>query len=429
LRGPIRKGNKLPIEAERRGRVAVVGAGPYGLSAAAHLRANGVPTHVLGTPLSYWRTHMPQGMHLKSAWRASTIASPGGKLSLPAFERMRGAPFHRPIPIADFIDYALWYQRRAVPDLDDRRVTRLDRHDDRFVLTLDDGDELVAAHVVLATGLSEFSHRPAPFNQLPPGLVSHTADHVDLSVLEGKRVLVVGAGQSALESAVLAHEAGAQVQLLVRAQGVHWLTRKARLERGLGRWLYANSDVGPVGMSWIVAAPWLMRRLSVQTRRRMIERSIRPACTAWLLPRSASFPQLLGRSAVSVDANSGGAVSVKLDDGTILTVDHVMLGTGFRPSIDRISMLAPELRQAIAQRDGQPILGPGLETSVRGLHIVGALAADSFGPVMRFVSGTWYTAPALASQITNNPIRLKGDRPVSMPHVTAGHSDVASPRG
>lgn len=428
-RGHVCKGNKLSTEVDRRGRVVVVGAGPYGLSAAAHLRSKGIRAHVFGEPLGYWRSHMPQGMHLKSAWRASSISSPGGTLSVSAYERWRGKPLERPIPVSDFIEYGRWYQQRAVPDVDERRVVRISRSGGDFQLMLEDGDQLAASRVVLAVGLAEFSHRPAPFDALPDGYVSHTADHVDFSALVGKRVLVVGAGQSALESAVLAHEAGAQVQLLVRAQAVHWLTRKARLEHGVGRWLYANSDVGPAGLSWVVGTPDLMRRLSTETRRRMTMRSIRPACTAWLHERAAAFPQLCGRCAVSAAVQSDGSLAVTLDDNRILSVDHVMLGTGFTPSLDRISILAPEIRSAIAQRAGQPILGEGFETSVPGLHVIGALAAESYGPVMRFVSGTWYTAPTLASYISRKPIQLRGTDPVSLPQAKAGHLDVAAPRG
>src|SRR5207248_11535645 len=51
----------------------VIGAGPYGLSVAAHLRAAGIPTLTLGTPMAFWRS-MPAGMFLRSAPSASSLS-------------------------------------------------------------------------------------------------------------------------------------------------------------------------------------------------------------------------------------------------------------------------------------------------------------------------------------------------------------------
>jgi hypothetical protein len=367
---------------------------------------------------------MPRGMHLKSSWTASSIASPDERLSLPAFERLRGAPLTRPIPIADFIDYGLWYQRSAVPDLDARHVERVRSDPSGFAISLSDGEELVASRVVLATGLREFPWRPPPFDELGSQFVSHTADRADLSIFNGTRLVVVGAGQSALETAVLAHEAGAHVRVLVRAPRIHWLTRKARLDGGLGRRLYAPSDVGPAGLSWVVAAPNMMHRLPIQSRRRMIDRCIRPAATGWLLPRSQGIALTCARHAVSVSTR-GAKVELRLDDGEQVRAEHILLGTGFRPDLGSVSILADELRQSISSRGGQPVLGAGFETSVPGLHIAGALAADSFGPLMRFVSGTWFTAPAVAGLVASRAAST--DLPAPIRSSTPRRVDVTRP--
>jgi cation diffusion facilitator CzcD-associated flavoprotein CzcO len=404
----------LSLKADRTGPVAVVGAGPYGLAVAAHLQEAGVPRRVVGQPADYWRRHMPAGMFLKSSWRASSVASPRSSLSLPAFERMRGAAVPRPVPLQDFVEYLEWFQRAAVPDLDTRQVLRVDQDGDGFSVTFPGQVQVSAARVVLATGLRGFSYRPSVFDPLPSELVSHTEDTPPLERLAGRRVLVMGAGQSAIETAVLAHEAGAQVQVLVRAPDVHWLTRKARLDRWPARGLYAPSDVGPAGLSWLVAQPGVMRRLPAEARRRMTERCLRPAVTAWLLPRSEGVTFTCGRAVVAATATAGG-VRVSLDDGSALEADHVLLGTGFRPGLDRMPMLAPALRAAIRTREGYPVLGPGFETSVPGLHAVGALAVESYGPVMRFVSGTWHAAPSLAAHLLRRNAARRRGVPVRSP--------------
>jgi thioredoxin reductase len=255
---------------------------------------------------------------------------------------------------------------------------------------------------VLATGLENFPRRPPPYDSLPDRLVSHTADHARLDVFADQRVVVIGAGQSAIESAVLAYEDGAHVRVIARRDRVHWLIRSAHLHGGsaiLARTLYAPTDVGPAGLSWLVAAPAIVHRLPLAVRRGTIRRCLRPAASDWLLPRAEGVTFSCGRDVVKAHATAGGAARLELDDGTIVEADHVLLGTGFSPDITSVSILAADLRGAIRHHGGFPILGPGFETSVPRLHAIGALATHSFGPVMRFVSGTWSTAPALARHI------------------------------
>ena len=57
-------------------------------------------------------------------------------------------------------------------------------------------------------------------------------------------------------------------------------------------------------------------------------------------------------------------------------------------------------------RGGYPILNSGLESSLPGLHFVGAPASESFGPIMRFVVGTWYAGPVIARAATGRRQRL-----------------------
>src|SRR3954467_1795997 len=193
--------------------IAVVGAGPYGLAAAGHLLAAGHRVQVFGVPMGYWEDNMPARMLLRSPWRASSIARPGGAFSLATYERRRSAPFQRPVPRADFVAYGRWYAREAVGAVDERRVTRVRARNGGFALELADGDSLSVRRAVLAPGLAAAQWQPNPFSRLPPGLVSHTADERDLSRFAGRRLLVVGGGQSAVESAVLACEEGADVRL------------------------------------------------------------------------------------------------------------------------------------------------------------------------------------------------------------------------
>lgn len=377
--------------------VAVVGAGPYGLAVAAHLQRAGIDTQVIGQPMQYWH-EMPRGMLLRSPWRASTIASPGGTLSLASYEAECG-PVRRPIPLEDFVAYGQWYQQRAVPDVDTRTVQQIARDGDGFTLRFREGGAFRASRVVIATGLRSFERRLPELARLPGHAVSHSADLRDPAELCGRRVLVVGAGQSAIESAALLREAGAVVHVVVREPRVRWLVRSGWLHKGpLPRLLYAPTDVGPAGLSWLAAAPALVRRMPARRREAFEQRCVRPAAAAWLKPRMRDVRLLTGRRIVYAAA-TGATVTVRLDDASELVVDHVLQGTGFALDVRAHPALHPQLADAIAERDGYPILGAGFESSVPGLHFVGAMSAMSFGPVMRFVSGTWTTAPGLTRHI------------------------------
>ena len=380
---------------------AIVGAGPYGLAIAAHLRARGREVTVVGEPMSYWAGHMPAGMRLRSSWRASSIASPGERFSLGAYERAIGRELDRPVPLADFLAYGHWYREHAVGPVEHRRVAQIARANGGFRLALEDGGELTARRVVLATGLERFGHRPDAFAGLPAELASHSGDHPDPRAFAGRRLLVVGAGQSAIELAALARAAGADVTVLTRAPAVRWLLRSARLHGaawGTGRVLYAPTDVGPAGLSWAVAAPGLMRRLPARLRDRASARCVRPAASHWLKEPLAGAPFVSGAEVRRAEPGGAGA-RVHLDDGRTLEAEHIVLGTGFAPSLERAAILEPGLHGRVQTRDGLPVLGRGFETSVPGLHVVGALSIGSFGPVVRFVSGTWYTAPAVAAAV------------------------------
>lgn len=376
--------------------VAIVGAGPYGLAAAAHLRAAGVDTHVFGDAMTFWQQQMPAGMYLRSAWEASHIADPRRALTLDAYQDAQGIRLSRPLPLDDFVAYGQWFQRQAVPDVDRRTITRVEGASGGFRILAEDGEPLYARRVVIATGIASFTWRPPQFDGLPAALVSHSSEHRDLTRFAGRQVLVIGGGQSAFESAALLHEAGAEVRMLVRASLVHWLGHGAWMRRHGGplKLLYAPTDVGPPGLSWVVALPDLFRRLPRGLQERVARRAIRPAGAAWLPARLASVPIETGRTVVSA-APAGERLRLRLDDGSDRCVDHVLLATGYRVDVTRYAFLAPALAREVRRSDGYPTLTPGFESSVAGLHFLGAPAALSFGPLMRFVSGTGYTAHAL----------------------------------
>jgi cation diffusion facilitator CzcD-associated flavoprotein CzcO len=393
--------------------VAVLGAGPHGLATTAHLRRSDVDVRLIGEPMSFWRT-MPSGMVLRSNWTATCIAEYQGPLSLDSYCAATGVRFGTPVPLQQFLAYGAWVQQQVAPDVDTRVVDRLELAGRDFLLHFTDVESLRSRRVVVAAGIAPFAHRPAVASGLPPEYASHTADHRDLSVFANRRVLVVGGGQSALESAALLYEAGADAEVAVRNDHLTWL-HGGKYHRLLGRaapLVYAPTDVGPMGLSRLVAVPDVFRRLPRPVQDPIAHRSIRPAGAAWLRQRLVDVPIRLGTWVEELTPVANGVVA-RLSSGDELTVDHVLFGTGYRVDITRYPFLAPALVSQLRLAGGYPVLRRGMESSVPGLHVVGAPAAWSFGPIMRFVAGGWYAASSVTRRVTELDRRRRG--PASIP--------------
>ncbi len=380
--------------------VAIVGAGPYGLCAAAHLRRiKGLDIRLFGEPMSFWERHMPERMLLRSPWAASSIADPDAQLSLDVYRTATGGnSFGEPVPAADFIRYGRWVLGqtglRAEPN-----VRRVDRALNGYELTTEGGGRLMARRVVVAGGIQPFAYRPEAFRGLPPALVTHTSEQRDFDRFKDKDVLVVGAGQSALEAAGFMREAGARVEVLIRRPGVRWLGKKRQWLHAKGiRWMfYGRGDIGPAGVSLFVQHPNLFRRLPRRVQDWWGPRAIRPAVFDRLMA-STDVAIQPGRFPVAARVE-GDRVRVRLDDGSDRVVDHVALGTGYRVDVSRYPFLSPAVVDRVKRVDGYPVLDAGLETTSPALHFVGAPAAWSFGPLMRFVAGTEFAGQALQRRV------------------------------
>jgi cation diffusion facilitator CzcD-associated flavoprotein CzcO len=380
--------------------ITILGAGPYGLSAAAYLRAAGKEVRVFGQPMSFWQDQMPKGMCLRSNWGASHIADPEKKFTLDAFCRQNNLQFSKPIPIDGFVGYGQWFQKQVVPDLDRRSIHMVDPDNAGFRITLTDGERFTSKRVVVAAGIRSFQVRPPVFDRISPTLASHSSEHTDLGKFTGKSVVVIGSGQSALESAALLREAGAEIEVICRRDSLNWVGLHPRLHH-LGfasKMLYSSRDVGPAGISRLVAAPHVFRRFPRWFQERTAYRAIRPAVAGWLKLRIAEVPITFGSYVVSAEV-AGDRLCLKLNDGTERLVDHVLFATGYRVDVARYDFLAASLMKNLKTINGYPILKRGLESSVSGLHILGKPAAWSFGPIVGFVSGTDFASTELVRAI------------------------------
>lgn len=381
--------------------VAILGAGPYGLSAAAHLcHLKGLDVRLLGEPMSFWARHMPGGMLLRSPWEGSHIADPENLFTLDTYRQFTGKrQLADPVPVKDFINYGRWFQSKAAVPADHRSVLRIDLASEGYILGFDFGEALLARRVVIAAGIQPFAYRPKMFEGLPAELVTHTSEQRDFAKFEGKQVLVIGGGQSALEAAAFLHEAGAQVEVLVRSSALHWLENRLwQRAKAFKRMFYGRGGIGPAGVSLVIQRPNLFRRLPRRIQTWWGARAMRPAIAKWLRPRTHNIPIHFARSLSQVRVE-GERLRACFNDGTERVVDHLVLGTGYRVNVAQYPFLKPRVLNRIALADGYPILDIGFETSLPGLHFLGAPAAWSFGPLMRFVAGTDFASAALQRRI------------------------------
>lgn len=396
----------MPLDAE----TTIIGAGPYGLSIAAHLRAAGMPFVLLGSPMESWRVYMPSGMKLKSERFASNLWDPQRRYSLRRYCEEHGIhyqPVGDPLSLELFCKYAEWFRQQAVGDPRNARVTQLRRVADGFNVQLADGASFTSRRVVIATGHMAFRVVPPELSNLPEPQVMHSAMIGDVQRYAGKSVCVIGAGQSALETAAILHEQGARVQLLVREAAIEW-NEPSKPRSFLARIIRPDAGVGSGWRSWAVSElPRLYRRMFAPERRhRHVALSYGPSGSWWLRDRVRNKVDVrLGTQVLGAEAVGGGVrLEVQSPDGRgKVTADHVIAATGYKVDIDRIDYIEPSLARGIAREvDGIPALDSRFGTSVPGLSIVGVASAPVFGPIMRFMYGAKHVAPILTARLKSS---------------------------
>ena len=394
--------------------VAIVGAGPYGLSLAAHLQSRGIHFAIFGPPMEVWRQHMPQGMLLKSDGFASNLSDPGGSFTLKQFCQTRGLPYddtRTPVPLDTFVNYGLAFQERLVPQLDPRRVTKIERTEDGFRLRVDDGATFEARRVVMAVGISHFAYVPGLLSHLPKELLTHSSAHHDCSEFRGKKVTIIGAGASAVDMAALMHEGGVDVTLVARAPRIRFHDGPASGRRSLWQRLRnPSSGLGPGWKSRIYTdVPGMFRYLPVNVRLRIIKNHLGPA-PGWPMKArvQGKVPMLLGYSIAQAIASNGGVrLSLRSEDGNFQEheTQHVIAATGYKPDLRRLEFLDVAIRNEIRSLTNSPTLSADFQSSVPGLYFVGIAAANDFGPMMRFAYGSDYTARRVAKHLEKSIAR------------------------
>jgi thioredoxin reductase/VanZ family protein len=393
--------------------IAIIGAGPYGLSVAAHLKAAGVDFRIFGSPMHTWITQMPRGMRLKSEGFASSLYDPESSFTLGHYCRERGlsyADIGKPVPLERFIDYGLEFQKRFAPELENKLIVSVERMDAGFRIVLNDGEEVAAGKIVIAVGISHFGYVP-PILSLPGEFVTHSSRHSALDRFKGQEVAVVGAGASALDLAALLHEAGAAVQLVARKPAIRFhdppdAKPRTFLER-------VRSPITGIGAGWklyfCAYAPWAFHHLPEQYRLAGVKKILGPA-PGWFIKEQVvgKVPFHLGTDIADASVHNG-KVHLELANGDArrktLVVDHVIAATGYKVDLRRLKFLASGVQSGLRSVEQSPVLSSNFESSIPGLDFVGTSAVKSFGPLMRFAYGAGFTARRLSTHLAKSPLR------------------------
>src|SRR5690242_7568314 len=385
--------------------VAIIGAGPYGLSIAAHLAALRVPFRIFGRPMENWQK-MPRGMMLKSDGFASTLYDPQGVLTLGKYCRESGlgyADLGLPVSSTVFSEYGMAFQRRLVPSLDRRLVVRVARNGKGFHLALEDGTTVRAERVVVATGITNYAWLPPCLSGLPADKVTHSSAHAEPARFRGVDVVVVGGGSSAIDLSALMHEAGATVRMVTRRAALP-IHSRMRLPRPLGDRL--RSPLSVLGPGWrscfFTRCPSIVHRMPPERRIKWVRTEFGASAGWFMAERIKPVPILFRQSPVGAEI-VGDKVRITVADGegqqTALDCDHLVVATGFRPNVQRMTFLDAELQGRIVTLENAPVVSLRFESSISGLYFVGPPVANSFGPLMRFAAGAGFAAPRIARHL------------------------------
>jgi cation diffusion facilitator CzcD-associated flavoprotein CzcO len=401
--------------------VAIVGAGPYGLSIASHFHSRGISFRVFGPPMLSWREHMPKGMMLKSDGFASNLYHPAGEFRLKQYCAEQGIPYtddQSPVHLETFSAYGVAFRDRYVPELEEKFLAALVRTPEGFSLTLDTGEVVKAKRVVLAVGITHFGHIPSNLAHLSEEFVTHSYRHHDLTPFKNRSVAVIGAGASSIGLAGLLAEVGAKPELVARPLKLafHSMPIVGHKRPLWQRIRNPKSGLGPGLRSRFFADyPNLFYYLPENRRIQEVRTALGPSGHWYSRDKvEDKLPLHLGFAPESATVEGSKVrLTMRAKDGSSrdILVDHIIAGTGYRVDMRRLEFLSPEILAGIRTAEGSPVLSPSLESSVPGLYFVGLAAANSFGPVMRFAFGAGFAAQNLTSTIGRSMSRGRSTVP------------------
>jgi cation diffusion facilitator CzcD-associated flavoprotein CzcO len=376
----------------------IIGAGPFGLAMAAYASYHHMDYLVVGHPMSFWHTHMPRGMYLRSAcdWHLDPF-------NIHTIEAYLHTQHLRPTdvePLARdvYLHYAQWFQQQKMIEPLAKSVEQLDSSPATphvFEATLTDGEIITARNVLLAVGFQFFKNLPPDLAQMiPPESLSHTCDCASFDGYRGKRCLILGGRQSAFEWAALLHEHG--------AAAVHVSYRHETPKFQQSDWSWVDPLVEAM-----VDDPGWFRRLGAEEKQALDQRfwaEGRLKLEPWLKPRIDHDTIMIWPTSQMVSCRQlpEGALEVTLDVGERLTIDHIILATGYKVNMANIPLLhRGNILSRLQTSNGYPMLDEHFQSTIPGLFVTSMPAMQDFGSFFAFTVSVRASARIIGSFLTH----------------------------
>lgn len=362
----------------------IIGAGPYGISLAAHAIANNLSFRILGYPMDFWKNQMPQSMFIRTPHDFCSFSDAKDELTIQRFAKETGVELVTPLPRPIFVDYAMWFAKEAGVEFTPELVTTLSKDGEDYLIETETGQRFQAKNVIIATGVEHYKYTPEMFRSLPSHLVSHTSGYTSFQAFAGKNIAVVGSGQSAWEAAALLHLAGSEVELLYRRESAN----------------YAGSTADEIQLRNLGD---VFYQLALDEKQEEWGQS--PGSVAHFLRPyvEGKVPETGGITIFRAEQTSNDKVNLYLSDGTLRVVDHVISASGFRINLERVPFLPHKLLNSIV-REGDftqfPKLDESFESSIAGLYFAGPLSSHSHGPTFRFILGLKKASQTIITNIS-----------------------------
>ncbi|HTG68516.1 MAG TPA: NAD(P)-binding domain-containing protein [Candidatus Udaeobacter sp.] len=377
----------------------IIGAGPYGISLAAHAAASKLSYVLLGKPMHFWKDQMPQNMFIRTNPRYISLSDKFDTLTIEHFSSETGVELQSPFPRPAFVEYAFWFAKQAGVAFTPELAAQLDYSSTGFLVTTNEGNHYQSQHAIVATGLQHYSYIPSVLSALPPQLLSHTFGLTEFNRFAGKKVAVIGSGQSAWEAAALLHMAGSETELLFRREAVQ----------------FASDDNSASGQKLIDSAEQFYR-LPPELKQERWHTPRQGSVAPFLRPYVEGKLPSTGSAAIELaEVTSDGKALLTLSNKQTRLVDHVIAATGYRISLDQVPFLPPYLLQAIEREKDKfspfPLLGAQFESSVPGLYFAGPLAAHTHGPAFGFIAGLRQACRSIIPHIIQNTKTIQEQGP------------------
>lgn len=363
--------------------VIIVGSGPFGISLASHAVSNNLKYKLFGYPMDFWKNQMPQDMFIRTPHEFVSFSDSKDELTVQQFSKETGTELFTPLPRPIFIEYANWFAKKSGIEFTKEKVTKVSHNDGYYEVISESGEHYVSRNVVVATGVEHYKYLPDFLKGMPSNLVSHTSGYTKFSHLKGKKVVVLGSGQSAWEAAGLLHRDGAEVELIYRKRTPN----------------YAGSRENEIALRDVGNVFYNLPKVEKETGWGQSPGSIAHFLKPFV---EGIVPQSPGVEIKKVEMVNKDEIQITLSNGEERLVNHIVAATGFRIDIDKVPFFDKNLLSAIDREEGYfhfPKLNESFESSFPGLYFAGPLSSHSHGPTFRFILGLRKTAFSIIPSI------------------------------